>query len=71
MSTAAAARSSPQERWAAHEAKILDIIRERLREARRSRITGKVCFEIQLMKGGPGSVYTEIGVTYKILESDS
>ena len=59
---------SPQEREAAHEAKILDVVRSRIREARRSKVTGKLNIEIQLMKGGPTNVYTEVGVTYRILE---
>lgn len=59
---------SPQEREAAHETKILDVIRSRLRDARRSKVTGKLIFEIGLMKGGPSNTYTEIGVTYRILE---
>lgn len=59
---------SPQEREAAHEMKILDVIRSRLRDARRSKVTGKLVIEIGLMKGGPSNVYTEVGVTYRILE---
>ena len=58
----------PQEREASHEAKILELIRSRIREARRSRVTGKLTIEIQLMKGGPSNVYTEVGVVYRILE---
>ena len=57
-----------RDREAAHEAKILEVIRSRIREARRSRINGKMVFEINLTKGGPSAVYTEISVTYKILE---
>lgn len=59
-----------QDREVAHETKILEVIRTRLREARRARMTGKLVVEIQCNKGGPGSthVYTEIGVVYKILE---
>lgn len=57
-----------QDREAIHEAKILSVIKSRLQEARRSRITGKLIIEIQLMKGGPTQTYTEVGVTYKILE---
>lgn len=59
---------SSQEREAAHEAKVLDVVRSRLREARRSRITGKLTIEINLKAGGPSATYTEIGATYKILE---
>ena len=58
----------PQEKEAAHEAKLLELIRSRIREARRSRVTGKLTVEIQLMKGGPSNVYTEVGITYRVLE---
>lgn len=64
----AAAKPSAQEREAAHESKILAVIRSRLQEARRSKVTGKLTIEIQLMKGGPTQTYTEVGATYKILE---
>ena len=57
-----------QEREAAHEAKILDVIRTRIREARRAKLTGEMTVRIQMMKGGPSNIYTEVGVTYKILE---
>ena len=57
-----------QEREAAHEAKILDVVRTRIREARRAKLTGEMIVRIQMMKGGPSNIYTEVGVTYKILE---
>ena len=53
---------------ARHEEKVLAVILNRFREARRSRTTGKLTIEIQLMKGGPTNIYTEIGITYKVLE---
>lgn len=61
------------EREAIHETKILEVVRSRLKEARRSRITGKLIIEIQLMKGGPSNadkptVYTEVGAVFRILE---
>lgn len=61
-------QKTPQEREVAHEAKVLEVVRSRLREARRSRITGKLIMEFQLSKGGANAVYTEIGATYRILE---
>ena len=63
-----AALRSPQEREIAHETKVMELIRSRIREARRSKMTGKLLFEINLMKGGPSNTYTEIGVVYRILE---
>lgn len=51
-----------------HEEKVMEVIRARFREARRSRVTGKMVIEIELMKGGPTNIYTEIGVIYRILE---
>lgn len=57
-----------QEREAEHERKILELIRTRIREARRSHVTGKLMIEIQLNKGGPSNVYTEVGLTYRVLE---
>ena len=68
MGVGVANRKNPQEREAVCEAKLLELIRSRIREARRSHITGKLTFEIQLMKGGPSNTYTEVGVTYRILE---
>lgn len=59
---------SPQDREAAHEAKILEVIRSRIRETRRSKTTGKLTVEIQFHKGGPTSIHTEVGVVYRILE---
>lgn len=59
---------TPQDREAFHLEKVLGVVRSRLQEARRSRITGKLVFEIQLMKGGPTTTYTEVGCTYRILE---
>ena len=64
----AATLRTPQEREIIHETKVLELIRSRIREARRSRVTGKLTIEIQLMKGGPSNVYTEVVVTYRILE---
>ena len=60
--------TNSREREALHEIKILELIRSRIREARRSKVTGKLTIEIQLMKGGPSNVYTEVGVVYRILE---
>lgn len=68
--TSAAPRNQ-QEREAAHEAKILEVVRSRLKEARRSKVTGKLTIEIQLMKGGPTNTYTEVGCVYKILEENN
>lgn len=62
------AAKTAQEREAALEAKIMSVIRSRLQEARRSKVTGKLTLEIQLMKGGPTATYTEIGAVYRILE---
>lgn len=59
---------TPQEREALHEAKILGVVRSRLQEARRSRATGSLIIDIRLFKGGPAEVYTEVGVTYRVLE---
>lgn len=56
------------DREARHEAKVMDVIRNRFREAMRTRSTGKLVIEIQLNRGGPTNVYTEVGITYKILE---
>ena len=61
-------RQTQQEREAAHETKIIEAIRSRIREARRSRITGDLVFTVRLNKGGPTQTYTEIGTVYKILE---
>ena len=58
----------PQDREAAHEVKILEIIRSRIRETRRSKTTGKLTVEMQFNKGGPTSIHTEVGVVYRILE---
>lgn len=52
-----------------HEEKIMEIIRARIRDARRSRITGKLMIEVNLSQGGPNNVYTEVGVTYRIMEN--
>lgn len=59
---------SPQEREAAHEAKVMEVIRTRFREVRRSKTTGKLIVEINLNKGGPTGTYTEIDVKYRVLE---
>lgn len=71
MSSRTPTKLSAQEREAIHETKIIEVIRSRIREARRSKITGKLTIEIQLMKGGSSNVYTEIGATYRILEETS
>lgn len=56
------------DKYAKHEAKVLGVIQARLREAFRSKITGKLIFDIALHKGGPSQVFTEVGVHYRILE---
>lgn len=69
---AAIATSNPRptaaEREAAHEEKIISVVRSRIKEARRTKITGKLVIEIALMKGGPSTFYTEIDAKYRILE---
>ena len=51
-----------------HEAKVMEVVRGRFREARRSRSTGKLTIEIELYKGGAGKIYTEVAAVYRILE---
>lgn len=62
------ATKTAQDREAIHLAKILEVVRSRLQEARRARITGKLTIEIQLNKGGPTNTYSEVGCVYRILE---
>lgn len=64
-----------------HEAKVLELVRSRLKEARRCKITGKMLldidlgdgeeetltFETQLMKGGPTATYSEIKAVYRLV----